>query len=194
VRVLVACEYSGRVRDAFLARGHDAISCDIVPTEVPGPHITGDVLTILDRGWDMIIAFPPCTFLTSSNAWRWDAIAAERTEALTFVRQIMSAPVPRVVVENPTGAIGTHIRKADQYIHPWHFGEPWQKATGLWLIGLPRLVPEVTVRPVDVQPWCQAGYGPKVVGRRIPGGAVRRASERSRTFRGIARAMAEQWG
>ena len=195
MKILVACEYSGRVRDAFLARGHTAVSCDLAPTEVPGPHIQGDVLPVLNIGWDMIIAFPPCTYLTKSNAWRWDAIAQERAAALDFVRQIMAAPCPRIAVENPAGAIGTQIRKADQYVHPWHFGEPYQKMTGLWLTGLPKLVPSVTERPTDVRPWVQAGYGPRTgSGSRTAGGAVRRSVDRSRTFRGIAQAMADQWG
>lgn len=199
MRVLVACEYSGRVRDAFRARGHDAVSCDFLPTLTPGPHIQKDVRELLRVEWDMIIAFPPCTYLTNSNAWRWDSIVRERDEALDFVEAIMDAPCPRVAVENPVGAIGTHIRKADQYIQPWHFGDPYQKTTGLWLKGLPLLRPEVTIKPANVAPWCQAGYGPRGSGTRTarsraPIGAVRRASERNLTFPGIARAMAEQWG
>jgi hypothetical protein len=199
VLILVACEFSGRVRDAFRAHGHDAVSCDLLPSLQPGPHIQGDVREVLWREWDMIIAFPPCTYLTNSNAWRWDAIAAERDQALDFVESIMDAPAPYVAVENPVGAIGTHIRKADQYIQPWHFGEPYQKTTGLWLKGLPKLQPEVTVKPADVKPWCQAGYGPRGSGTRssrsrAPIGVARRVDERNLTFAGIARAMAEQWG
>ncbi|HEU4754015.1 MAG TPA: DNA cytosine methyltransferase [Armatimonadota bacterium] len=164
-------------------------------------HIQGDALeAIHGKAWDLVIAFPPCTYLTNSNAWRWDAIAAERAEALDFVRAIMGAPVERIAVENPVGAIGTQIRKADQYIQPWQFGEPFQKTTGLWLKNLPKLRPEVTTKPDNVVPYVQAAYGPRnpetgkrtaVVGRQ---GAKRSGHERSRTFRGIARAMAEQWG
>lgn len=197
MRVLVACEYSGRVRDAMLAKGHDAVSCDLVPSEIPGPHHVGDVLPLLADGWDMLVAFPPCRYLTKSNAWRWDVITAERNEALGFVRLLMAAPIPRIAIENPVGAIGTQIRPADQYIHPWWFGEPWQKMTGLWLTGLPKLRPGVTERPSTVRPYCQAGYGPRREdgsreSRGAPGSA-RRSSDRSRTFRGIASAMADQW-
>lgn len=197
VRVLVACEYSGRVRDAFRALGHDAMSCDLEPSESPGPHVQGDVLSLLTDGWDLLVAFPPCTYLTKSNAWRWDAIAHQRADALDFVRLLMAAPIPRIAVENPAGAIGTQIRPADQYVHPWHFGEPWQKTTGLWLTGLPKLEPDVTDRPGNVQPFVQAGYGPRIAGRRrsvSPPGSARRSQDRSRTFTGIAQAMARQWG
>lgn len=194
MRVLVACEYSGRVRDAFLARGHDALSVDLESTEVPGPHVQGDVFDLIDRGWDLMIAFPPCTYLTKSNAWRWDAIATERADALAFVRRLMDAPISRIAIENPAGAIGSQIRKADQYIHPWHFGEPYQKGTGLWLKGLPKLVPDVMERPANLTPWVQGRYGAPVDGKRRSGGQVRRSKDRSRTFVGVARAMAEQWG
>jgi hypothetical protein len=200
MRVLVACEFSARVRDEFRARGHDAWSVDIVATEGdPSWHYQRDVLDLLDRGWDMMIAFPPCTYLTKSNAWRWNRIEVERKEALEFVRTLMAAPIERIAIENPAGAIGTAIRKADQYVHPWQFGDPYQKMTGLWLTNLPKLVPEFTVPPSTVQPWCQGGYGPRGSGSaradsRTSAGAVRKGRERARTFAGIARAMAEQWG
>lgn len=201
MRILVACEFSATVRDAFRRCGHDAWSVDLEPTEGdPQWHICGDALdAVHSRHWDMMVAFPACTYLTKSNAWRWDAITTERETALQFVRDLMSAPIPRIAVENPVGAIGTHIRRADQYVQPWHFGEPYQKMTGLWLTGLPQLVPAVTARPEDVRPWCQAGYGPRgsgtaTVRSRRPAGAHRRAKDRNRTFAGIARAMADQWG
>ncbi len=198
MKILVACEYSGRVRDAFIARGHEAVSCDMEPTEVPGPHVVGDVSLLLNEGWDMMIAFPPCTYLTNSNAWRWDAIAGQRADALNFVRLLMEAPIPRIAIENPAGAIGSQIRRADQYVDPWMFGEPWQKRTGLWLTNLPLLVPEVATRPDDVRPFCQASSKRGTTSRYMPGdsarGAARRSKDRSRTFVGIARAMAEQWG
>lgn len=202
MRVLIACEYSARVRDAFRAKGHDAWSVDLLPTEGdPAYHVQGDALRVIAwGGWDMMIAFPPCTYLTNSNAWRWDKIADERAEALEFVRRIMNADVPRIAVENPAGAIGTQIRKADQYVQPWHFGEPWQKTTGLWLKNLPKLRPLVTVKPGNVVPYVQAGYGPRdpETGRRASAigrmGAKRSGHERSRTFAGIAQAMADQWG
>lgn len=196
MRVLIACEFSATVRDAFRERGHDAWSVDVVSTEGdPRWHIQGDALGVLAEGWDLMVAFPPCTYLTNSNAWRWDAIADEREEALGFVRALMAAPIPRIAVENPVGAIGTQIRKADQYVQPWHFGELWQKTTGLWLANLPKLVPAVQVKPEGVQPWCQAGYGKRDpdTGARQAGGRHRKARDRNRTFRGIAEAMADQW-
>jgi hypothetical protein len=191
VKVLVACEFSARVRDAFRERGHDAWSVDIVPTlGDPSYHIQDDAITAIYTGvWDMIIAFPPCTYLTNSNAWRWDAIVQERLEALQFVRDIMACDCPRIAVENPVGAIGTQIRKADQYIQPWQFGDPYQKTTGLWLHGLPPLKPDVPVKPSNIVPWVQGTY------RTHQGyGTVRKSKDRSLTFTGIARAMADQWG
>lgn len=199
MKVLVACEFSAVVRDAFRARGHDAYSCDLVATEGdPRWHIKADAIeTARAQRWDMMIAFPPCTYLTKSNAWRWSEIADQRDEALSFVRTLMACPIPRVAVENPVGAISTHIRKADQYIEPWHFGEPYQKKTGLWLSGLPLLLPKVTSKPDNVKPWCQAGYGPRGSGTarvtsRRPEGVHRSVRERNRTFRGIAEAMADR--
>lgn len=194
MRILVACEYSGRVRDAFRSRGHDALSCDLVESEAPGPHYVGDVRDLLGDGWDMMIAFPPCTYLTTSNAWRWDAIAAERAGALDFVRELMAAPIERIAIENPRGAISTQIRPSDQEIQPWQFGDPYSKRTALWLKNLPALRPAITERPADYQHWVQAGYAGRAKGERRPIGVARRPADRSRTFAGIAAAMAEQWG
>jgi hypothetical protein len=193
VRVLVACEFSGVVRDAFIDRGHDAVSCDIVPTDRPGPHIQADVLTVIDDGWDLMVAFPPCQYLTKSNAWRWAAIENEREAALTFVRALMCAPISRVAVENPVGAIGTQIRPADQYVQPWQFGDPYQKRTGLWLRGLPPLRPWMDRPSADVRPWVSSGgYG--TVHSRRSAGVHGKSKDRSRTFAGVAQAMADQWG
>lgn len=198
MKVLIACEYSARVRDAFRARGHDARSVDLLETSGdPRFHVRGDALALArSEPWDLMIAFPPCQYLTNSNAWRWDTIADERVEALQFVRDLLDAPIPRIALENPVGAIGTQIRKADQYVHPWWFGDPFQKTTGLWLAGLPKLKPEIRERPADVRPWCSAGYGPKngQGSRTVALGAKRFWKDRSATFPGIARAMAEQWG
>jgi hypothetical protein len=197
-RVLVACEYSARVRDAFRARGHDAWSVDLEPTEGdPRWHFREDVFKIAGGrwtigGWDLVIAFPPCTYLTNSNAWRWAAIADQRAEALEFVRRLMALPVERIAIENPAGAIGTQIRKADQYVQPWHFGEPYQKTTGLWLKGLPLLAPEVTEKPTDLRAYVD--NRPRTAGSLAGTGGVRKSKDRSRTFQGIARAMAQQWG
>jgi site-specific DNA-cytosine methylase len=182
VRVLVACEYSGAVRDAFLRLGHEAMSCDTQPTERPGPHYQGDVRDILSDGWDMMIAFPPCTHLAVSGA-RWFPEKRERgeqQEAIEFVRLLMSAPIPRIAIENPIGLLSTAIREPDQIIQPWQFGHGETKATCLWLKNLPRLVPThvVTGREARIH--------------RMPPGP-NRSKERSRTYEGIAEAMAAQW-
>lgn len=192
MRILVACERSGRVRDAFIAKGHDAISCDIVSSDRPGPHIIGNVLDVLGDGWDMMVAFPPCTYLSKVNARRWEENTDRRRAALDFVWTLMTAPIPRIAIENPVGAIGTNIRPADQYIDPWMFGEPYKKRTGLWLLNLPRLVPEVTIMPEEVVRFVNGGRPDRRGGR--PSGGARSPRKRARTFEGIARAMAQQWG
>lgn len=188
MRVLVACEYSGRVRDAFIARGHDAVSCDLEPTEVPGPHIQGDVLPLLREPWDLVIAHPPCDYLANSGVrWRverqeWEEVAA----AAAFFLACLNANAPRVAVENPVmhGYGQDHIgRGPDFTVHPWHFGDPEAKRTCFWTRGLPPLVPEMTTMPDGV------GHS---VHREPPG--PNRKRNRSRTFPGIARAMAGQWG
>lgn len=184
MRVLVGCEFSGRVRDAFIAQGHEAWSCDVVPTEAPGPHIQGDLLHVIDAGWDVLIAFPPCTYLSKAGARWWPERQAEQAEALAFVRAIMAAPVQRIAIENPVGRISTAIRRPDQIVEPFHHGEPWRKATCLWLKGLPPLVPTRQVQPT--------GYW--IGGDARKHGAHRDPHKRSLTFLGIARAMAEQWG
>lgn len=181
LRVLVACEYSGRVRDAFLARGHDALSCDLLPTEVPGPHYQGDVRDVLGAGWDLMIAHPPCTHLAVSGARYFYRKRAEQLEALDFVRLLFAAPIPRIALENPVSVISSRIRKPDQIIQPWQFGHGEVKATCLWLCGLAPLVPTAIV----------AGREARV--HRMPPGPDR-WKERSRTFQGVAEAMASQWG
>ena len=182
MRVLVACEYSGRVRDAFLAKGHDAWSCDLLDTDVPGPHIKGDALSAAyDQLWDLMIAHPPCTHLAVSGArWFKDKLA-EQAEALHFVRLLLGAPIERIALENPVSIISSRIRKPDQVIHPWQFGHGETKATCLWLKGLPKLVPTDIVE----------GRSP-VVHHMSPG--PDRWKKRSTTYLGIAAAMAQQWG
>jgi hypothetical protein len=196
MRILVACEYSGRVRDAFLARGHDAMSCDLLPTDVPGPHYQGDVFDIINDGWDLMVAHPPCTYLCSSGLhWnKRDPARAKMTEqALDFVRRLLDAPIPRIALENPIGCIGTRIRKADQIIQPWQFGHDASKATCLWLNGLLPLRPTKIVEPRIVS-------GKKRWGNQTDSGQNRLAPSadrwkiRSETYQGIAYAMAEQWG
>ena len=144
MRVLVACEFSGMVRDAFRANGHDAWSCDLLPSERLGPHYQGDVRDILGDCWDLMVAHPPCTYLSASGL-HWNRRRPER-QALTdaavlFVQQLLDAPIQRIAVENPIGALSTRIRKPDQIIQPWQFGHDASKATCLWLVNLPLLVP-----------------------------------------------------
>ncbi|KKK96062.1 hypothetical protein LCGC14_2666560 [marine sediment metagenome] len=181
MRVLIACEFSGVVRQAFRKRGHDAWSCDLLPTEISGPHIESDVLPVLDDGWDLMIAFPPCTHLASSGA-RWFAKKhRQQREALSFIFSLMNAPIPHIAIENPIGVISTQIRKPDQIIQPWQFGHGEVKATCLWLKGLPLLEPTNIVE----------GRRPRV--HYEPPGPDR-WKRRSITYQGIADAMAEQWG
>ncbi len=141
MRVLIACEFSGTVRDAFIRRGHEALSCDLLPTESPGPHHQGDVREILNDGWDLMVAHPSCQFLAVSGA-RWMAQRRKKTEeALDFVRLLLKAPIPHIALENPVSIISTRIRKPDQIIQPWMFGHGETKATCFWLKNLPKLEP-----------------------------------------------------
>lgn len=181
MRVLVACEYSGRVRDAFRALGHDAWSCDLLPTDVPGPHIQGDVLSVLGDGWDLMIAHPPCTHLAVSGARWFKDKAVEQAEALELVFRLLMAPIPRIALENPVSIISTRIRKPDQIIQPWQFGHGETKKTCLWLEGLPPLVPTDIV----------SGRSNRI--HMMPGGP-NQWKKRSETYQGIATAMAQQWG
>ena len=196
MRVLVACEYSGVVRDAFIKGGHIAMSCDLLPTESQGPHYQGDVLDILDEGWDLMIAHPPCTYLCSSGL-HWNKRQPEREEktqaALAFVRQLLEAPIKRIALENPVGRIGTAIRKADQTIHPWQFGHDASKATCLWLKNLPLLLPTEIVAPRMVNGKPRWGNQTDSGQNRLPP-SKDRWKIRSTTYKGIAEAMAWQWG
>lgn len=181
MRVLIACEYSGRVRDAFLALGHDAMSCDLLPTDVEGPHHLGDVTKLLHMGWDLMIAHPPCTHLAvSGSRWFKDKVK-EQAEALVFVQTLMDAPIAKIAIENPISVISSRIRKPDQIIQPWQFGHGETKATCLWLKGLPKLTPTNVVEGREAR-----------VHRMPP--SPDRWKERSRTYQGIAEAMAAQWG
>lgn len=180
MKILVACEYSGRVRDAFIALGHDAISCDLLPTETEGPHHMGDVTELLHMGWDLMIAHPPCTHLAVSGSRWFKNKVKEQEEALTFVKMLMDAPINHIALENPISVISSRIRKPDQIIQPWQFGHGETKATCLWLKKLPKLVP---TNVVD---------GREAVVHRMPPGADR-WKNRSRTYQGIADAMAAQW-
>jgi site-specific DNA-cytosine methylase len=182
MRVLVACEYSGAVRDALIARGHDAMSCDLLPTESPGPHYQGDVRDVLDYPWDAMLAFPPCTHLSVSGARHFEAKRQDGRQqaAVSFFMSLAKADIPRIAIENPVCIMSSLWRKPDQVIQPWQHGHGETKATCLWLKGLPLL------RPTRIVEGRQARV------HRMPPGPDR-WKERSRTFEGIARAMAHQW-
>jgi len=179
MRVLVACEFSGIVRDAFAERGHEAWSCDVLESETQGNHLQCDVREVL-AGWDLMIAHPPCTHLSVSGARWFKNKKTEQEEALSFVRDLMAAPIEKIAIENPISIISTAIRKPDQIIQPWQFGHGETKATCLWLKNLPKLAP---TNIVD---------GRKARIHKLPP-RPDRWKERSRTFPGIAKAMAEQW-
>lgn len=181
MKILIACEYSGTVREAFSKLGHDAWSCDILETEIPGNHLQCDVREILGDGWDMMIAHPPCTHLAVSGARWFKDKKVEQAEALEFVRLLLDAPIQRIALENPISIISSHIRKPDQIIQPWQFGHGETKATCLWLKNLPKLQPTNIVEGREQRIW------------KMPPGE-NRWKERSRTFEGIAQAMANQWG
>ena len=191
MKVLVACEYSGTVRDAFIAAGHDAMSCDLLPTDAPGPHWCGDVREVLSMGWDLMIAHPPCTHLAVSGAKWFHRKQQEQAGALEFVRLLLDAPIPRIALENPVSIISSRIRKPDQIIQPYEHGHEATKTTCLWLKGLPHLNPSHIV-----------DKGARHVtksGRSLPQWynlppIADRWKIRSATFPGIARAMAQQWG
>ena len=180
MNILVACEYSGIVRSAFAALGHNAWSCDLLPTEIPGQHYQGDVRDLLKEKWDLMIAHPPCTHLAVSGARYFYRKQAEQAEALEFVRLLMNAPIEHIAIENPISVISSRIRKPDQIIQPWQFGHGETKATCLWLKGLPKLQPTNIVE----------GREQRV--HKMPP-SPDRWKERSRTFQGIANAMSVQW-
>jgi len=183
MKVLVACEFSGIVRDAFAARGHDAMSCDLLTTEKPGKHYQGDAFDIIGDGWDLMIAHPPCTHLAVSGA-RWfpeKRADGRQQEAINFFLKLADAPIQRVAIENPVGIMSTFWRKPDQIIQPWQFGHGETKATCLWLKNLPTLKPTNIMTGRDNR-----------IHKMAPGSE--RWKNRSRTFTGIAEAMAWQWG
>lgn len=198
MRVLVACEESGTVREAFKKKGHDAWSCDLLPTRIPGQHYHGFLEDFIGSGreWDLIIAHPPCTYLSSSGL-HWNKRNPERAKktehALAFVQMILNRDCGRIALENPVGCIGTRIRPADQYIQPYQFGEDASKRTGLWLKGLPLLVPTKFIEPrrVNGKPrWANQTDS----GQNKLGPSEDRARIRAKTYQGWADAMADQWG
>ena len=183
MKVLIACEFSGIVRDAFAARGHDAWSCDLIGTERPSQkHIVGDVIALLNEGWDLMIAHPPCTHLAVSGARYFPAkrIDGRQQAAIDFFMALANAPIPKIAIENPISIMSTVWRKPDQIIQPWQFGHGETKATCLWLMNLPSLSPTNIV----------SGREPRV--HKEPP-SPDRWKKRSRTFQGIAEAMSTQW-
>jgi hypothetical protein len=223
-RLLVACEFSGAVRDAFAELGHEAWSCDLLPTEKPGNHIQGDVIEHLDDGWDMMIAHPPCTYLCSSGM-HWTIRGKRDTklteDSLEFVGRLLGAAIPHIAVENPVGVISTRIRPCDQKIQPWMFGDDASKRTCLWLKGLPSLLPNHIIPPKGWWTVSRSTATPHATHRRMDGvefasveepvphpvwanqtpsgqnklgPSADRWKERSKTYTGIAKAMAHQWG
>lgn len=200
MKILIACEFSGIVRDAFLKKGHDAISCDPLPTEKPGPHHQGDIFDTIEDGFDMMIAHPPCTYLTVTanrsfynSPDRWQ----KRVDAMIFVWKLMNAPIKKICIENPKGIIVSHINLPDfgkpQYIQPYHYGHTDSKMTGLWLKNLLELEPTKIVEPE----WVVAPSGKRMSKTHAQNPStnnVENSKLRSRTYQGIADAMADQWG
>ena len=197
MKILIACEFSGLVRDAFIAKGHDAISCDFLPTESPGPHHQGSVIDIITEDWDMMIAFPPCTYLTTAankyfrnNPDRW----RKRLDAMLFFWDLWTAKIDKICIENPKGVITSHMLPADQYIHPYHFGEPYRKLTGLWLKNLRPLLHTNRVDPIDIFYNSKRTKSGKSRYSKFGKLGKGHGKERSVFPQGIADAMAEQWG
>jgi hypothetical protein len=217
MRVLIACEYSGTVRDAFIARGHEAMSCDLLPTEKPGPHYQGSVTDIINDGWDLMVAHPPCTYLSVSGMhWTTRGLRdPQLTEgALAFVRSLMDASIEHIAIENPVSVISSRIRKPDQIINPYQFGHDASKKTCLWLKNLPRLQPTQRIEPrwfccgvelpagmgkygcvnCEGEKTARPRWGNQTAsGQNNLGPSEDRWKIRSATFQGIADAMAQQW-
>ena len=214
MRILIACEESGVVREAFTKLGHKAFSCDLLPSQIPGRHLQCDVRWVLDKWvswkWDMMIAFPPCTHLCVSGARWFKGKKKEQKLSIEFFMRLANAPIPMIAIENPVGIMSTRWRKPDQIIQPWQFGHPESKRTCLWLRGLPKLEPTKVVAPTWIvcqgKRYSPTHYFPEKFGTRAicdnqtPSGQNKlgpsaiRAKIRSRTYTGIAEAMAEQWG
>jgi len=200
MRVLIACESSGTVRDAFKQRGHYAMSCDLLSTEVEGNHYQGDIFDILGDGWDLLIAHPPCTYLCSSGMhWTIRGLRDPKLteDAIQFAKILMDCGIPKIAIENPIGVLSSRIRKPEQIIQPYQFGEDASKATCLWLSNLPRLTPTKQIAPriivkngKEYKRWANQTDS----GQNKLAPSADRWKERSKTYQGIARAMAEQWG
>lgn len=189
MKILIACEFSGIVREAFKLKGHDVWSCDLLPTEIPGQHIQGDVLSILNDGWDMMIAHPPCTYISNMSNCRIKEPGRieKRQEGFEFFMKMINAPIEKIAVENPKGYPERVYRRSDQIIQPYHFGHPASKATCLWLKNLPLLIPSEIVEPMRKWDGKRWRTWVDIMPRHS-------AKNRSVTFQGIANSMAEQWG
>jgi len=215
MKVLVACEYSGRVRDAFIAKGHNVISCDLLPTDSPGPHYQGNVMDIINDGFDLMIAHPPCTYLTCSAEWAYRngpfhqkvkpgtltgiARREAREQAVEFVRALYNSNIPKVAIENPVGVLSSRFREPDQFIQPYEYGEDGSKKTCLWLKGLPLLKPTGLYPPRLAKTRDGRGYALRWgnqtdSGQNKESPGADRWKIRSTTWQGWANAMAEQWG
>ena len=199
MKVLVACEYSGIVRDAFAAKGHDAWSCDILPTESPGNHYQGDVLEYSDKGWDLMIAHPPCTYLSNAGArflYPKGKLNKDRyklgLKAKKFFMALYNAPINKICVENPISSRIFALPKYTQTIQPYEYGHPYSKNTRLWLKNLPELKPTNNLK--IFKPYLPSNTGGKKRGQKSSTGVVHHWKDASRTFQGIAKAMADQWG
>lgn len=197
MKVLIACEFSGIVRDAFIARGHNAVSCDLLPTERPGPHRQTNVSHVVKEGWDLMIAHPPCTYLTvaankhmMNNPRRW----VQRVDALFFIHELLNASIEKIALENPVGVISSHIRQPDQIIQPYDFGDDASKQTCLWLKNLPKLEKTKYMEPRIVNGKKRWSNQTDISGSNVLCPSDDRGKLRSITYQGIALAMAEQWG
>jgi hypothetical protein len=200
MKILVACEYSGIIRDAFIRKGHTAVSCDLLPSDSKlGEHYQGSVFDIIGMSWDMMIAFPPCTALTSAGRWKYKHMPAETEQAVEFFKQLWYAPIEKICIENPTGIMSARLRKPTQILHPYYFGDPQMKRTCLWLKNLSRLNGLRTVAENKER------YKPEPAFRDAPGGKTpgkaryfvdtkSSGHHRAKTFPTVAAAMARQWG
>ena len=202
MRVLIACEFSGTVRDAFIKGGHEAMSCDLEPTSVPGPHYQGNVMDIINDGWDLMIAHPPCTYLTvTGNKWfkpeyadRFPTRHQDRENAADFFMALANANIPKIAIENPIGVMSTRYKKPNQVVHPWQFGHEASKSTCLWLKGLPNLNPTNIVSKGEFITYKSGKRMTKWYADAASLSPKERAKVRNTTFQGIADAMAAQWG
>jgi hypothetical protein len=202
MKILIACEFSGTVRDAFIGGGHDAMSCDLEPTSVPGPHYQGNVMDIINDGWDLMIAHPPCTYLTvTGNKWfkpeyanRFPTRHQDREDAANFFMALANANIPKIAIENPIGVMSTRYKKPSQVVHPWQFGHEASKSTCLWLKGLPLLQPTNVVSKGEFVTYKSGKRMTKWYADAASLSPKERAKVRNTTFQGIADAMATQWG